>query len=236
MRRFSSYGPPNNKLHYYAPRKALIANALTQLKGDAPEEGGHYITVWAPRQTGKSWIMREVVLTLREENQFNVVILPLQDLSNVTDINRVAQVLSRKLIKQLNLGKNLSIDRLDDFEQLFERETLRKPLILILDEFDGLQEPVIALLVGFFRNIYTARQNQTDKSTAEKDYLLHSMALIGVRTVLGVENVKGSPFNVQRSLHIPNLTHDIVYLDNSQNGISCWLPETRIKQPGSWAY
>ena len=36
------------------------------------------------------------------------------------------------------------------------------------------------------------------------------MALIGVRTVLGVENVKGSPFNVQRSLHIPNLTHDEV--------------------------
>ncbi len=210
MRKFSSYGPPNNKLHYYAPRKALIANALTQLKGDVPEEGGHYITVWAPRQTGKSWIMREVVLTLQQENQFDVVILPLQHLSNVADVNRVAQVLSRQLIKQLNLEKNLSIDRLDDFDQLFERETLRKPLILILDEFDGLQESVIAGLVGFFRNIYTARQNQTDKSTAEKDYLLHSMALIGVRTVLGVENVKGSPFNVQRSLHIPNLTHDEV--------------------------
>jgi hypothetical protein len=38
------------------------------------------------------------------------------------------------------------------------------------------------------------------------------MALIGVRAVLGVENVKGSPFNVQRSVHIPNLTHDeVVY-------------------------
>jgi hypothetical protein len=36
-----------------------------------------------------------------------------------------------------------------------------------------------------------------------KDYLLHGMALIGVRAVLGVENVKGSPFNVQRSVHIP---------------------------------
>ena len=47
----------------------------------------------------------------------------------------------------------------------------------------------------------------------EKDYLLHGLALIGVRAVLGVENVKGSPFNVQRSLHIPNLTHDeVVYL------------------------
>jgi hypothetical protein len=215
MRKVSSYGPPNNKLHYYAPREALIANALTQLKGYAPEEGGHYITVWASRQTGKSWIMREVVLTLKQESQFDVVILPLQHLSNLTDVNHVAQVLGKKLIKQLSLEKDFIIDTLDDFEQLFEREILRKPLILILDEFDALSEPVIAGLVGFFRNLYTARQNQTDKSTAEKDYLLHSIALIGVRTVLGVENIKGSPFNVQRSLHIPNLTHDEVgYLFN----------------------
>ncbi len=228
MRKFSSYGPPNNKLHYYAQREALIANALTQLKGDVPEEGGHYITVWAPRQTGKSWIMREVVLTLQQESQFDVVILPLQHLSNVTDVNRVAQVLGMELMEKLSLEK-LDINTLEDFRLLFKRETLRKPLILILDEFDGLQEPVIALLVGFFRNIYTARQNQTDKPTAEKDYLLHSMALIGVRTVLGVENVKGSPFNVQRSLHIPNLTHDeVVELFNGYQQESGQLIEPEV--------
>ncbi|MEN8218982.1 MAG: hypothetical protein ABFS56_21945 [Pseudomonadota bacterium] len=84
-----------------------------------------------------------------------------------------------------------------------------------MDEFDSLPEPVIAGLVGFFRNIYHNRQNQLDKSSVEKDYLLHGIALIGVRAVLGVENVKGSPFNVQRSVHIPNLTHDeVTYLFN----------------------
>jgi hypothetical protein len=80
-------------------------------------------------------------------------------------------------------------------------------LILILDEFDGLDEAVI--LVSFFRNIYHIRQSQADKATAEKDYLLHS-AFIGVRTALGIENMKGSPFNIQRSVHIPNLTYDEV--------------------------
>jgi hypothetical protein len=84
---------------------------------------------------------------------------------------------------------------------------------LILDEFDALDQAVIARLVAVFRHIYTTRQSQTNKSTAEKDYLLHSIALIGVRAVLGVENVKGSPFNVQRGVHIPNLTYDeVVYL------------------------
>ena len=57
MRRFSSYGPVNPKLHYYAPRKELIEKAYTTLVGENPEEGGHYITVWAPRQYGKTWIM-----------------------------------------------------------------------------------------------------------------------------------------------------------------------------------
>jgi predicted AAA+ superfamily ATPase len=62
MRRFHSYGPINNKLHYYAPRKELIQRTFTRLIGENPDEGGHYITVWAPRQTGKTWIMQEVMI------------------------------------------------------------------------------------------------------------------------------------------------------------------------------
>lgn len=209
MRKFSSYGPIDRALHYYVPRQELIDGAFQQLLGDAPNKGGHYITVWASRQTGKTWIMREVFLKLSKETEFDVVILPLQDIYNVTDVNRVAQILARQLTKKLNLEK-LTIDRLEDFYLLFEREILRKPLILILDEFDGLQESVMAGLVSFFRNIYHNRQNQVDKPTAEKDYLLHSIALIGIRSVLGIENIKGSPFNIQRSVPIPNLTHDEV--------------------------
>ncbi len=49
MRRFSSYGPINPKLHYYVPRQALVDQAVTHLVGEVPDEGGHYITVWAPR-------------------------------------------------------------------------------------------------------------------------------------------------------------------------------------------
>jgi len=214
MRKFSSYGPPNNKIHYYAPRKALVADALAQLKGDAEEEGGHYITVWASRQTGKSWIMREVVLTLQQESEFDVIILSLQYLSNVTDVNCVAQHIAQELMESLGLEKP-TINTLEDFHLLFKRETLNKPLILILDEFDALEQAIIAKLVSVFRHIYNTRQNQANKVSAEKTYLLHGMALIGVRAVLGVENVKGSPFNVQRSLYIPNLTHDEVgYLFN----------------------
>jgi len=212
MRKFSSYGAPNKKLHYYVPREALIANALKQLKGEELEEGGHYITVWAPRQTGKTWVMQEVVSTIEQDDQFDVVYLSLQFLYEEKDVDIVAQLFAQELMEKLNLDK-LSINSLKDFHLLFKRGTLTKPLILILDEFDALEQAVIARLVAVFRHIYMTRQSQTNKSTAEKDYLLHSLALIGVRAVLGVENVKGSPFNVQRSVHIPNLTYDeVVYL------------------------
>ncbi len=52
MRKFFSYGSPNPKLHYHAPREELIEQAVKQLTGEDPNDGGHYITVWGPRQTG----------------------------------------------------------------------------------------------------------------------------------------------------------------------------------------
>jgi len=75
-----------------------------------------------------------------------------------------------------------------------------------MDEFDALQPQVVAAIAGVLRNIYINRGEERDKTTAEKMYLLHGVALIGVRSVLGIENKSGSPFNTQRSIHIPNLT------------------------------
>jgi hypothetical protein len=121
--------------------------------------------------------------------------------------------------------------------------------ILIIDEFDSISEKAIAAIVGCFRNIHNTRLRDSEKSTGEKDYLLHSVALIGLRSVLGIENVKGSPFNVQRSIHIPNLTFEEVesmfrwhereseqiidqevierlyYETKGQPGLTCWFGE-----------
>ncbi len=52
MRKFSSYGPVDKDLNFYVPRKQMIDKAVDQLIGEDPEKGGHYITVWAPRQCG----------------------------------------------------------------------------------------------------------------------------------------------------------------------------------------
>ena len=210
MRRFSSYGIIDQDLHYYAPRTMLIDRAVMQLLGENPNKGGHYITVWAPRQTGKSTTLKEALFKLRENERFDVLKINLEHLKLEENIGNVLNSLAKWLIKKLKINtlKNKKIDTLDKFQSVFEKGTLKKPLILIMDEFDALEEGAISAIVGAFRNIYLMRQEESDKPTEKKDYLLHSVALIGVRSVLGIENPKGSPFNVQRSVQIPNLTFE----------------------------
>jgi hypothetical protein len=68
IRKFSSYGPVDINQHYYAPREALIELGLQLLVGENPEQSGHYITVWAPRQRGKTWVMQQVLYRLNHES------------------------------------------------------------------------------------------------------------------------------------------------------------------------
>jgi len=249
MRNFSSYGPVNTKLHYYAPRTELIEFACRQLLGKNPDEGGHYITEWAPRQAGKSWVMNNALYKLRTDKRFDVVKLELEILKMQKNVGEVLKYIEEHLARDLNKKIVADADTLEKFQEVFLKEKLKKPLILILDEFDALEEDAISAIVGAFRNIYNIRQSQTDKKTGEKKYLLHGVALIGVRSVLGIENQKGSPFNVQRSLHIPNLTFEEVekmfrwheresgqnveqevidrlfYETKGQPGLTCWFGE-----------
>ena len=87
-------------------------------------------------------------------------------------------------------------------------------MVLVLDEFDCLREDFIDKFANEFRDIYISRQMESVKKTSPgatpKTCFLHALALVGVRSVLGVESAKGSPFNVQRSVHIPNLSPEEV--------------------------
>ena len=248
MRKFSSYGPVNTKLHYYAPRKALIKNAHARLAGEAMDEGGHYITVWAPRQTGKTWIMQQVVKKIREQGDFEIGIITMQSAKNETSDEGVLDVFVRNLSEWFETDFE-PVTAWKRLRRLFTREYFKRPLILIVDEFDAIPEDHINKFANEFRDMYIGRQNEAEKPSAEKNCLLHGLALIGVRSVLGIENISGSPFNVQRGLHIPNLTDDeaadmfawyekesgqkieqdvvkrLFYETRGQPGLICWFGE-----------
>jgi hypothetical protein len=205
MRRFNSYGPVNIKLHYYAPRTGLIEKAYLNLVGENPAEGGHYFTVWAPRQTGKTWVMQQILLRLKKDPRFHVLKLNLEILKDKEKASDIIRIIARKIGEGVNKDFN-GIEDQDKFQEIFKKDVMDKPILLILDEFDALAEEGINAVVSAFRNIYIQRLDEVNQPTEERTYLLHGVALIGVRGVLGIENQKGSPFNVQRSIHIPNLT------------------------------
>lgn len=204
MRRFHSYGPIDTEEHYYAPRKELLEQAYTQLTGENPKKGGHYITVWAPRQCGKTWMMQEVERKIKQTNEYEIGILSMERAKDEENETKFLSI----LIKKLNAAFDKSlpvIKQIIDLPDLFTRQYFQKPVILILDEFDALKEEFINRFASMFRDMFVSRTNEKTKPSHEKTYLLHGLALVGVRSVLGIENPKGSPFNVQRSVHIPNL-------------------------------
>lgn len=208
MRRFFSYGPVDKDLHYHAPRTELIEQAHQLLLGDEPTKNGHYITIWAPWQRGKTWLLGQILNLLKKDDRFDAIKINLDYLKE-EDVKEVISLIAEEIGEELN--KDFSgIQTKSQFQKIFKKGILEKPLVLILDHFDALEQPSIRALAGVFRNIYIKRMEQNDKTSEEKSYLLHSIALIRVRSVLGIEYGKSSLYNIQRNLRIPNLSKEEV--------------------------
>ena len=244
MRRFHSYGPVDCKRHYCVPRKRLVDQCINQLIDD-PQEGGHYFTIWAPRQTGKTWLMRQVLQDIpqRYQDKFAVFHFSLGTLRGMTfpssdsDEELLLPERLRRLLERV-LPTHHKVSDWEDFCEIFSRGRglWDRPLLLLIDEFDTIPSSLITLIVAQFRELYLNRDTNW----------LHGLALIGVRAVLGVDSHSGSPFNIQKSLHVPNLTREEVidlyqqYQDESGQPIEPEVVEEVFRvtngQPGlvSW--
>ena len=66
MRHFHSYGPVNQRAHFCVPRTDVIERCVNQLIG-REEEDGYYFTIWAPRQTGKTWLMQQTIEAIERD-------------------------------------------------------------------------------------------------------------------------------------------------------------------------
>ena len=205
MRQFHSYGPVDCEEHYCVERKTLVQQCTDQLIGH-PEKGGHYFTIWAPRQTGKTWIINQSAKCLKSfySDSFIVADLSMQQyeiLQQSDPIESFFKIWKNAIYDKLDIDTG-KIDDWNNWLNLFKKKSglLTKKMILFIDEFDKLHNEVIDKVVSMFRHMYLSRN----------EYLLHGLSLVGVRAVMGIDSKKGSPFNVQRSVHIPNLTVDEV--------------------------
>ncbi len=205
MRKFTSYGPVDRERHFCLDRKELIEQCTNLLTGDIEKEG-HFFTIWAPRQTGKTWLRNQVinVIKTRHKDRFIVGSLSMQGFQAdpEDDAKEIFFIRWHNAMQdEFDIDTGI-LKSWEDWMGLFSkmRGVFDRPVILLIDEFDKLPNDIIDRIVSMFREMYLEREN----------YLLHGLALIGVRSVLGVESDTGSPFNVQRSLHIPNFTPEDV--------------------------
>jgi hypothetical protein len=206
MRRFHSHGPVDKDIHFSVPRTDIVRQYLDQLI-DHLEKGGNYFTVWAPQQTGKTWLTRQVVheINHRYPDQYEILSFSLEILRDISipenqnsdEIpNAFSDIISEKFPHE-PVVKNWK-----EFRDMFSRNRglWDRPLILMIDDVDILTSFLLDVLVGQFREMYLDREANW----------LHGLSLIGVQAVLGVDSQRGSPFNIQRSLHVPNFTLDEV--------------------------
>jgi len=204
MRTFHSYGPVDCDEHFCIPRNELIQQCFKQLISN-PEKGGHYFTIWSPRQCGKTWLMRQVKKEIekRYPDQFIIGMMSMQGviLEDKDSENEILSWFPGLFRDSLGIYTNAPEDWKAWTNFFNKTEGLfKKPLILFIDEFDSLPSKMIDRLVTLFRDMYLKRES----------FNIHGLALIGVRAVLGIDSLRGSPFNIQRSLHVPNFTREEV--------------------------
>lgn len=162
MRTFSSYGPVDTELNFYVPREALIERTFRQLIGEDSDRGGHYITIWAPRQRGKTWLMQQVAARIEAHGDFEVGVITMQLAKDVKDAQSVRQIFVDSLSEWF--GRDFPVVQdWEDLPALFTSEYFAKPLILIVDEFDAVDSPFINRFVNVFRTIHT-RQTNTSRA------------------------------------------------------------------------
>ncbi len=71
-RYFNTYGPVNETEHYVVPRHQLIGEIVSQI------ERGTYFTIYAPRQMGKTTLLRQLQEVLRHKSSYLPITLSFQ--------------------------------------------------------------------------------------------------------------------------------------------------------------
>lgn len=204
MRYFNTLGPVNETEHYVVPRRELIADLVAQI------EQGTYFTLYAPRQMGKTTLLRQLVEVLQEKPDYLPITMSFEDFESlpVTEfINAFWSELGPRILNALETRSllNTAIKKLLTSHSPTHFVTLRNLLetlhqnienikiILIIDEFDAIPQLAISPLLQTWRKIYL---------TSKPPRPLHSIILIGLQNIATLNLGRSSPFNIARQIQL----------------------------------
>ncbi|KLO23061.1 AAA-like domain-containing protein [Marinitoga sp. 1155] len=220
MRRFCTSGPVDKKTCYYVERPDIMKEALDHI------ENWRYFTVSAPRQSGKTTLLKDIVEKIKDK--YLPIFISFESYGEkgkieflrtfVKDINRSLKGLYGKIIDLTIPGS------IDDIRNLIEEITEKegKEIILMIDEFEKFENSkLMNQFLHVIRNIYHDR----------KIYGLRSVILISVGYLSGILEDNASPFNIAEHLEVPYFTKKQVYdLLNQHETETGQIFEEKVKE------
>ncbi|TGN99847.1 hypothetical protein PN36_32955, partial [Candidatus Thiomargarita nelsonii] len=203
MRYFNTYGPVDETQHYIVSRSELLATLVTQIKQ------GSYFTIYAPRQMGKTTILRQLAKELDEKPDYLPLTFTFEAFESAP-VESFFLAFSKDIVQRLMAAlrsegdtqvtkiqeqfmNDLPTDILalrDFFTQLTKLLPNRR-LVLIIDEFDGTPQAAISGLLQTWREVYLTTPRT-----------LHSIVLIGIQNIATLNLGRSSPFNIARELQV----------------------------------
>ncbi|WGS63909.1 AAA-like domain-containing protein [Marinitoga aeolica] len=221
MRRFCTSGPVDKKTCYYVERPELMKEAIDHI------ENWRYFTVSAPRQTGKTTFLNEIVEKIKDK--YLPIFISFESYMNkdekdfletlVEDINRSY----KKIYKEEKLIEKTP-KNIDDIRNTIEKLyiTKGKELVLMIDEFERFDnERLMNQFLHVIRTIYHSREI----------YGLRSVILISVGYLSGILEDNASPFNIAEHMEVPYFTKEQVYdLLNQHEKETGQLFEEEVKE------
>lgn len=211
MRCFGTFGPVYPDINYVVSRSEELADYINRVKQ------GHYIVLFAPRQTGKTTLFRNVLDALEAEGSSYLPIHLNFEGYVDTNVETFYPSLGREICRQIihilekrkeNPSDNLLLfienTRITDaisMREFFESLGVllqNQRFTIIIDEFDGIPPDALR---GF---LHTLRQIYLSNTITKCPY---SVGIVGVKNITQLNYDRSiSPFNIQDEFRLSNFS------------------------------
>ncbi|KAF2956256.1 AAA-like domain-containing protein [Marinitoga sp. 38H-ov] len=200
MRRFCTSGPVDRKTCYYVERPELMEEAIDHI------ENWRYFTVSAPRQTGKTTFLNDIVEKTKDKYLPIFISFESYDIENK---QQFLKVFTEDIIEDINYRHNIDLELkiptiTDEIKDLIKEIHMKtgKEIILMIDEFERFKNSkIINDFLHAIRSIYHKKEL----------HRLRSVILISVGYLSGILEDNASPFNIAEHMEVPYFTKEQVY-------------------------
>lgn len=209
MRYFNTHGPVDVDQHYVVSRQELVEKLSTQI------DQGKYFTIFAPRQMGKTTLLRKLNELLAKNPAYLPIPLSFERYETWAEekfldhfgrlvayyLNEGFQAIQHPHLEQIQklLAELPIVDYLtfsDLFGNLYQLAPACK-VVLIIDEFDATPQEAISPLLQTWRSMYLERR---------PPHSLHNVILIGIQNIARLNFGRSSPFNIAYQQRLDGFT------------------------------